>query len=356
MTAKHEHILQKVRGEIVSGKYAPGAMLPTRAAYETRFGATAPTVQKAFDRLRLDGFIEIRHRVGTFVSANPPHLYRFALGFPSRRGQAGRWSRFHEALCREAERLARTIPQELICVEGLEGNPGDALEALAVDMESQRLAGTVFASWRCNNDHPRLRASGVPTVAVGDPDDVPAESGVLLMDYNAMIDRGARYLAERGCREVAVLEDAYGCGRAEFPPDRCAILRRYGLSLAANGYIALPASFTHAARHWVRLLSSAYRDKRPLGVLVTDDNFVEPIVQGLCELGANASENLCLVCHNNFPMPLPDQIPIHQLGFHAGTILRMGLDYLSDRRRGIPRERVMHVECITGDDARNVDV
>src|SRR5947207_12682088 len=76
---KHRMIGETLRGEIVAGRFPPGARLPTRRQLTERFAAGPMSVQRALDRLARDGFVVAEGRRGTFVSPQPPHLNHYAL-------------------------------------------------------------------------------------------------------------------------------------------------------------------------------------------------------------------------------------------------------------------------------------
>ncbi len=332
MTAKHEMILTTVRREIVDGRFPPGSILPTRSQYEERFAATAPTVQKAFDRLREDGFIDIRHRVGTFVSARPPHRYHYGLTFPYPRGQWPRWSRFHEALLAEADAVANRLGRRFSFYDGLVEPGGACVDRLVRDLAAHRVAGVIHASFLCPTDARLQHARGIPMVGIGNPSQFPKDCSVAYLDYLSILERGARLLVDRGVRQVAVLEDAEGLGGEVLSPDRMEVLNRHGLRLAPNGYISLPASHAEAGRHWVRLLMNQPPGDRPQSLFIMDDNLVAAVVKGVADVGLKVPDDLCIICHNNFPMELPKDVPLVILGFHAGHLLTSAIEHI-DRCR-----------------------
>jgi GntR family transcriptional regulator/MocR family aminotransferase len=61
-----------IRGAILAGRLRPGARLPSTRLLAADHGVSRNTVTLAFDQLRAEGYIEPRHRAGTFVSAALP--------------------------------------------------------------------------------------------------------------------------------------------------------------------------------------------------------------------------------------------------------------------------------------------
>ncbi|RLK22684.1 regulatory GntR family protein [Micromonospora sp. M71_S20] len=68
---KYQRIYAAIRAAIESGEYAPGARLPSEAAFAREFGVTHVTVRQALAELRRDGLVEPRQGVGTFVRECP---------------------------------------------------------------------------------------------------------------------------------------------------------------------------------------------------------------------------------------------------------------------------------------------
>lgn len=61
-----ESFLDQVRARILSDGYAPGDMIPETALAES-FGVSRTPIREVFKQLQLEGLVEIRPRVGTFV-------------------------------------------------------------------------------------------------------------------------------------------------------------------------------------------------------------------------------------------------------------------------------------------------
>ena len=116
---RQELIIQELRDQIVAGQLSPGCRLPNRDEIGQKYGAGANTVQRALDRLKLDGFVYSSGRNGTFVSAEPPHLTRYAVVFPALPSQSQAWVRFWTALTNEAISIQNTQNRKLPLYYGI---------------------------------------------------------------------------------------------------------------------------------------------------------------------------------------------------------------------------------------------
>src|SRR3954471_8752577 len=85
MTASGD-IVAGLRARILEGTYAAGDRLPTHVMIEREFRSTPPTVAKALDVLKRDGFIRSEVGRGMFVSTRPPHQHHYALAMAAAPG------------------------------------------------------------------------------------------------------------------------------------------------------------------------------------------------------------------------------------------------------------------------------
>lgn len=60
-------LVESLGDRIRDGRLAPGAKLPTEAAFMDEFGVSRTVVREAISKLQASGLVETRHGVGTFV-------------------------------------------------------------------------------------------------------------------------------------------------------------------------------------------------------------------------------------------------------------------------------------------------
>src|SRR5689334_18110698 len=70
-TPLYYRIQEMLRAQIVSGRLAPGAQLPSETELAESFKTTRMTVRQALARLTFEGLIARRIGLGTFVAARP---------------------------------------------------------------------------------------------------------------------------------------------------------------------------------------------------------------------------------------------------------------------------------------------
>jgi len=72
-------LVEQVKHAIATGRLAPGAQLPGVRPAAVDLLINPNTVVKAYRELEHDGFIEVRHGAGAFVSHSAPSLLRTDL-------------------------------------------------------------------------------------------------------------------------------------------------------------------------------------------------------------------------------------------------------------------------------------
>ena len=72
----YEQINSQIKAMIMSGKLQPGEAIPSMRALAKAIHVSVITVQKAYEDLQRDGFIETKVGRGSFVSAQNKEFYQ----------------------------------------------------------------------------------------------------------------------------------------------------------------------------------------------------------------------------------------------------------------------------------------
>lgn len=333
MARRQASVLKELRHRIVSRRIDPGELLPTRTELAQEFGVSVVTLQHVFDTLRDDGLIESRQRAGTFVNASPPFLTDYAVVFMRAPGGEG-WSRFHQALHESALRIHEEDGKRILFYYDVDSDARatDYMRLMA-DSEAHRIAGQIFTTFSNPVTDPAFRPDEIPGVVIALPQAPHTGRAAVALDYQALWRQTADYLAVNGRRRVAILHESSTPDAAPDPELR-AIFEARGLELPPHATIMLHPYGRQGAAQWVQLLMKCEASTRPDALFVADDNFTEPVIRGLVRAGVRVPEDLLVVTHNNFPMPILDVLPMAQVGFDADTILRTAMRYIDHRRTG----------------------
>ncbi len=70
----YEQVKNAIKDEILQGNVSPGERLPSVRSLARELSISILTVKKSYDELELEGFIESRQGLGTFVGNYDPKL------------------------------------------------------------------------------------------------------------------------------------------------------------------------------------------------------------------------------------------------------------------------------------------
>lgn len=345
---KQDEVYAYVHSSIVDGELAPGERLPARLVYEEQFGVSSVTVQRAFDRLMRDGFIEVKGTAGTFVSAKPPHLHRYALVFPdSQEGKS--WSTWFSVLLDTAAHMRRLgVLDVRTYLEANDHVKSAGVRELLADVRDSRLAGAVLIG------HPQLSrdileriASAVPTVVLGSSPKVPPVAQLACVDLGGVsgfLRRALEYLAKKGRKRVAMTAVSM------LEPER----QEYFYSQAETLGMKTDSAWVHGIDpyngNWgeniARLLFSKNQSERPDALIISDDNLVDQVCRGLLGAGVSVPADVEIVAHCNFPNESYGVLPLARLGFDTRTALATCIELIDARNSGREWPLFTHMDAI----------
>lgn len=328
---RQNHILKSMREQIVTGRIAPGERLPTREAMARTYGAGSHTVQRALNKLKLEGFIESNER-GTRVSLQPPHLNRYAFVFPGLPNDGASWVRFWTALEQEALALKVAPGAEVAFYYDVCGDQRTPdYQALLADVLSQSVAGVIFVTYPHRLvGTPILSEPGIPRVSISSPL-ASATMPVVSLDMGSFYRKAVAELQARGCRRIASLNAPgveVSIDLSQYADDPSAFVNHSYWNL--SGHLLQPETSVGL----MQLLFQGPPESRPDGLIIGDDNFVQHATQGIATAGVKVPEELQIIAHSNFPWAPEGDLPVTHLGFDAREILRMAIGHINALRQG----------------------
>ena len=328
---KRERLVRSLRRLIVSGKLAPGARMPTHKDLARRIDAESQTICDVMRVLSDDGFIETRHRLGSFVAPHPPHLAQFAFAYPFNPDQMP--SQFYRAIHDEAERWQNPKRRVLSFYDvGTHWEEGADYGRLLRMAKSHRLAGLIFAANPFAlhfAKSPLVGMPGLPQVMIEAGADVGGFPAVY-PDLSSFLPKALEHLAVRGCKRVAVAQIPSASLDTELSVIP-ALAANYGLTVAPEWVQAVSPSAGHWLRQLGRLLMRGRPGERPDGLVIADDNLVPELTAGLAQSGV---KDLAVVAHTNFPYPTPSAVPVTRLGYDVAKLVTTCMERIDHQRRG----------------------
>lgn len=204
---------RQVRAAIVEGRLKPGTRLPSTRLLAGTLGVSRKTTIALYDRLIAEGFLTVRARAGTFVSAT--------VAAPQAAPRSKR-SRVHPVLARRAARAAHSwrSPGEeppkfdfRLGVPDSDAFPFDAWRRLT--NQATRSLGREPATYGDAQGHPRLREAISRHIALARAVACTADDVLVTNGAQQALDLIARVLVERGTT-VAVEDPGYPALRGAF--------------------------------------------------------------------------------------------------------------------------------------------
>lgn len=321
---------ERIRREIIDGRFPAGSQLPTFDALTKEHGLSRATMQLVIRQLKEDGFVRSVERSGLFVSERPPHLFRYALTFACSPGEA-EWNRFFGALVSESAVVAgRQDGVQLAPFFGLKpGTPSEALDRLMADIAHDRLAGLIVTrGTRFLLEDPSVLERQIPCVAINHLEREAAGFPVVNTDDNLFMAKALQWLSRRRRKRVAIIAMRPNVGAT---PELCA---EYGLATRAHWICPVGRDFSGQVKAVVRLLLDYPARERPDCLIVATDNLVEEALGAVHGTGVVIGKDLDVVAHCNWPWPVESPLPVTRIGFHSHSFLNYSLDAIRTQRQG----------------------
>lgn len=349
---KHQQVFGALRRAIQSGRWLPGARLPSEAELVQQFGASRITIGRAVRDLQAAGLVERRAGSGTFVRAQrAPDALSFGLLIP----ELGETQVF-EAICHGM--MASPLAREHALIWGSDPESSHSKEARAWNLCRQyidrRVAGVFFAPLELTpqKDETNRRIAAaldqarIPVVLLdrtvlpypqrGHHDLVGIDNrraGYVITEH--LLQQGARRLAFVGLPHAAATVDAREAGYREALFDWEAPLERVLMRRLDPVDLAAVRAFLDEAG--------------PDAIVCANDGTAARLMQTLLTLGRSIPGDIRLVGIDDLdyasllPVPLTTlRQPTRQIG--AAALAAM-LDRIA--RRDLPtRDILLHGQLV----------
>ncbi len=341
---KHSLILNDLRQRIFNNVYQPGHRLPTRDDLQAEFSVSRQTIQNVFDELIEHGWVVSSGRRGTHVATHPPHLHHYALVFPYSPENWSGWTHLWRALRQVAQDTVAEGHARFFHVYGDRSHTADdSYDGLIRMIDACGVSGAIFVMRpretrrRVIDERPHL-----PVVAFSDQ---PVDGITSLhLDHATFYEQAVTQAAARGRRRIAFIVPA----GLEEKYDRTLehitrLMREAGVTYRSSWLQSSPPLRPDWAMHAAELLVSGAADERPDALIVGDDNLLPYAVQGVRKAGVRVPEQIDIIGHTNFPMPVACDAPVLRIGFCLPDALQLAVHLIERRRAGEPVDAMVNV-------------
>ncbi|WP_157473509.1 GntR family transcriptional regulator [Lentisphaera araneosa] len=338
---KNEYNLSKaiageIRSWIIEGNLKPQDKLTPRAELEQRFSTTPKTIQKSCDQLVQSGFLKVVPRRGTYIADYLPHKYNFAVLIKSKADSPG-WTNYWsviQTVCGEISKNSR-FNFEVRTDVNAETRSESYLKLLD-DVESQRLAGVVFAM------NPEdflgtavLESQQLQRFSLSHNNlNIPS----LRFSRGTFSSKALTKLKSSQAKKVAALMPM---GFNDEQKD-AVILQAKSLGLEMDASMLQSLDIHHLS--WTKnLLSLIFKaEEKPDSLIVFDDNFlpeVEEVLEQLELIG-----KVQVLSHANFPLLQKSKHSCLRLGYDVRDIFQQIINHINKQRLGEEVESKLLVE------------
>ncbi|WDE95281.1 GntR family transcriptional regulator [Lentisphaera profundi] len=319
-------IAGEIRSWIIKGKLKPQDKLTPRAELEQRFSTTPKTIQKSCDQLVQSGFLKVVPRRGTYIADYLPHKYNFAVLIKSKADSPG-WTNYWSVIqkvCGEISKSSR-FNFEVRTDVNVETRSESYLKLLD-DVESQRLAGVVFAmNAKDFLGTATLESQQLQRFSLNHNNlNIPS----LSLSMETFSRKALAKLKSLKAQKVAALMPM---GFNDEQKD-AVLLQAKNLGLEMDESMLQSLDIHHLS--WVKNILSlmfAVEDK-PDALIVFDDNFL-PEVEGVLE-GLKLIGKVQILSHANFPLLQKSNHSCLRLGYDVRDVFQQIINHINKQRLG----------------------
>ena len=326
---KSERIVKELRAQILSGQRKPGEKLPTYDELMEIFDVTRPTVARAVAAIRTQGLVTAQGTRGVFVAEEFPHHQRY-LWVTSEYPGHPEWTTFLGTFLKLIESGETGLAGEVIALTGVDGRSNNpAYQKLCEIIRDEAAAGIFVMNSATTYVLPILEEPNLPRAAIWAP--LP-HAGLITLAFDELIERACQSLLHGGRRLAVISPHQPNLEASE------ACLFRMGLRPEnLTSLLATPVGCGSVTQ----LLME--RDDRPDAVFVTDDNLIEPLLEGLEAAKVSPKRDVYVLAHCNWPCPIGVEAGVEHIGFDVRGVLAAGRECMEAQRSGDPEpKRVVH--------------
>jgi len=332
-TSKRGRVLLSLKERLRSGRWKPGAQLPTRTELIKSLKISPMTLQLVIDDLIRDGFVSSHGRDGTFAAQRPPFVRNFGFVINGPSGERKDWIQYWRVLEVEAKKHFEDTERQALFYYGIGRPMSKDMDQLRDDVAAHKLAGVFFSDMpRFLFNDPVFSQKHTPLVAVGSKSTDAGQASVVVLGTDKFFDVALKQIADAGRKRVGLITPW------EDPRQHVAqfqqIARRLGLETHARWCQFVPHSVEGRrwASHAVQVIVAA--QQRPDALVIFDDNHIESAMSGILEAGCAVPSDCLVVAHANFPWPVPSPFPLIRIGVDIREVLQTAVGEIERRQHG----------------------
>jgi DNA-binding transcriptional regulator YhcF (GntR family) len=295
----YQEIAANLRNDILSGKLAPGDLLPSTDEFAIAWKSSYFTVHTALKTLVKEGWVERIHGRGTYV-AQPEKRFLHAGIYHSldiwSDEEASFQRQLNECLVEKFRQMGKTT--QIIIDSRPEDNQDDMFPPLALAI-FQRQIQCVISPNVNSKSLPLFSKLSIPTAFMTDQ---PRHPGVNF-DATDFIRGAVRNLAEQGCRSIGyitnvpVIDGNFSMFVREIKAAGLQTRPEWMIQPPKFQFCVMEFGF-HAFRQLWKLPA------RPQGLIIYPDISARGVILAVLQAGVRVPEQMKFVIHRNAHIPL----------------------------------------------------
>ena len=342
---KKEVVYQRVKRDIVEGRYAYAEKLPPLLELAEQLGVSMQTMRDAAERLDSDGYIKRVHGRGTFAnwdsSRDSRKKYLMLDTLPD---QSSSNNVFNPLLMKYAE--SENILLEVCSYEFIARQPvADSLEYL----KRNKIAGIINTASNYTGEESIIeffRRCEVPVViphaTVGDGDLIGA-AALHPCEFTAFTE-GVRYFAEKGHRRIAVLGNCSNGAIRDVTKDAfMGLCEELGCEAIPEYFVPSDYDQSDITTNTNSLMNSPLP---PTAILCSSDFYAIYLYQALRKLALSIPRDVAVMGYCNSPGAAVLNPPLSSIDIGYDEAARMAVDLLKDSEEWFGRANVARPEVI----------
>ncbi len=328
LLTKTAQVEQHIRKAILKGRWTPGQKLPTERELQSKLGVSQRTVREALIRISEDGLIERKQGAGTFVAQKPKvGTVAILANIDSLASKVGYYYRNIVEFAKEHIKESGFRP---VLSVGHGDTPEEFSSSIHLfDKSIARDTVGVLSSLDAGPLEQKLEKMGIPAVSIVAAK--PTRKHCVVLDYKAMVVKGARLLREKGFSEFALFYNDAPVESIEEGLRIQEIIRKElidaGIGLDNVQFVAVP---------WSRNLEQAYdtfkrfweQSNHPRAVFFIDDGTCEAALQAILELGIKVPQDLAIITQANTGRAFHFPVSLTRIEFDPKQAVRLAWQML----------------------------
>jgi DNA-binding LacI/PurR family transcriptional regulator len=317
---KYLEICDMILARITTGELRPGARLPSARALGEEYGCNYHTVRRAFEKLSVQGYLELRHGSGTFVTesagdlskrkVNPEKVLRttdkIGILLPLKQ-----WGHYVTSLIDNLHHSAekKNIKLNIRTVHEIDVHSAEFAQEFINQDYCAIILPWLGEDQNITDLHDFVRASNLPVV-LANP--VPGLEACCYLDpkvdldmQHSVINLQCRYFKEIGYKKIALLgPDTTG---ADYWQRNVQLYSRW---CCREDFPSLIGMVDRSPKDYERIISRWETHRGEIAVIAYHDEIALEFMQACKDKGFSIPDDFAVLGHNNNPLGLRSNPPL----------------------------------------------